>query len=91
MSRSILTRASSARSRLISILFGAHRLAVSALELALPVRLDPVVQRLLDHAQRPGGRRNALATLDQSHRLLLELERVPRPRRLRHFRSSCLN
>ena len=51
MSRSIFTRASSARSRLISICSALTALAVSALQLALPVRLDPVEQRLLHHPQ----------------------------------------
>lgn len=47
-------------------LLGAHGLAVNAGELALAVGLDPVEQGLVDHAQRPGRRRNALAALDQA-------------------------
>jgi hypothetical protein len=34
-------------------LLGAHRLAVGALELVLPVRLGPVEQRLLNQPKRP--------------------------------------
>ena len=73
-------------------LLGAHGgLAVSALELAQPVRLDPVEQRLIDHAQCPRRRRDALPAFHQSNRLLLEFERVARSRRLRHFVSPCLH
>ena len=66
----------------------ANALAISACQLALPLRLDPVAQRRLDHTQRPGHRGNALTTLGQSHRFLLEFERVTRRR---HFRSPCSN
>ena len=61
-------------------LLGAHRrFTVRALELALALRLHPVEQRLLHDPQRSGGRCNALPTLDQPDRLLLEFERVARP------------
>jgi hypothetical protein len=59
-------------------LLGAHDLAVGAAELAGTVRLDPVEQRLVHHAQRARRRRDALATLDKACRLLLELQRVAR-------------
>jgi hypothetical protein len=35
------------------------------------VGLDPVEQRLIHHTQRAGSRRDALATLDQAHGLLI--------------------
>ena len=60
-------------------LLGAHRLAFSACELALPMGLEPVEQRLVDHAQRSGHRCNSLPAIDQLERLLLEFERVARP------------
>jgi hypothetical protein len=84
MSRSIFTRASSARKRLISICSAVTDLPASPLQFALPMRLDPVVQRLLDQTQTPGRCRNALARLYKPNRLLLELQRVTRSRRLRH-------
>jgi hypothetical protein len=60
-------------------LLGAHGgLAVCALELALLVGLDPIEQRLVDHAQCSRRRRNALAALEKPNRLLLEFGRVPR-------------
>ena len=79
ISRSIFTRASSARSRLILHLLGAHRQAASAFELALPMALDPVEQRLVNHSQRSGCCCDTLPALDQPDRLLLEFERVARP------------
>ncbi len=66
-------------------------LAVSPLEFAFALRLDPVVKCLVDDSQCTGRPRNALATLDQPHRFLLEFERVLRSCRLRHFRSPCVN
>lgn len=60
-------------------LLGAHGLTVSAHELALPVGVDPVEQRLIDHAQRSGHRINSFPTLDKLDRFLLEFERVVRP------------
>ena len=44
------------------------------------MRLDSVEQRLIDHAQRAGCISDALATFDQPHSLLLELQRVARLR-----------
>src|SRR5664279_685528 len=63
-------------------LLGAYRLAaVAALEPAFPLCLDPVEQQLLNHAQTTCRCRYALARLKWPHLLLLELQRVPRPRR----------
>src|ERR1039458_258969 len=50
------------------------------------MRLDPVVQGLLNHSQAAGYRRHRLARLHKSNRLLLELERVTTTRCLRHLR-----
>jgi hypothetical protein len=47
--------------------------------------LDPVEQRLLYQTQRSRCRRYTLARLNKPNRLLLEFERVPRSRRLRHL------
>jgi hypothetical protein len=64
-------------------LLGGHlRPAVGTLQRTFPMRLDPVEQRLLNQAQRARCRRYALARLNKPNRLLLELERVPRPRAL---------
>lgn len=40
--------------------------------------LDPVEQRLVDHAQSPSCRRQTLPALDQPYGLLLEFERAAR-------------
>jgi len=90
MSRSIFTRASSARSRLISICSALTGLLSAPVSLPGTLRLDPVEQRLIHHAQRARRRRDALAAFDQPHGLLLELERVARSRRLRHLRLFLL-
>src|ERR1019366_5751422 len=50
------------------------------------MRLDPVVQGLLNHSQAAGYRRHRLARLHKSNRLLLELKRVTTTRCLRHLR-----
>ena len=55
------------------------RFAVRSRELALPMSLDPVEQRLIDHTQRARCRRDALAVVHQPNCLLLEFERVARP------------
>src|ERR1035441_7278645 len=50
------------------------------------MRLDPVVQGLLNHSQAAGYRCHRLARLHKSNRLLLELKRVTTTRCLRHLR-----
>ena len=60
-------------------LLGTYGLAVGSCEFALLMRLDPVEQCLVEHAQRARHRRDALAVVHQAHCLLLELERVARP------------
>ena len=61
-SRSIFTRANPGPQSAHLHLPGTHRgLAVSTLELALPVRLDPVEQRLIDQTHGSRRRCNALA------------------------------
>jgi hypothetical protein len=52
MSRSIFTRASSARSRLISICSALTALLSTPVSLPCSMGLDPVEQRLVHHAQR---------------------------------------
>ena len=87
MSRSIVTRASSARRRLISICSARHpRLAATPFSLPSRCSLDPVGQGLLDHSQAACRRRYALARLHKSNRLLLELQRVPAPFPVPHLR-----
>ena len=53
-------------------------------------RMDVTVSALGD-AKNLRRRAQALPALDQPHRFELELQRVPRSRRLRHFRSPCLD
>jgi hypothetical protein len=60
------------------------------LELTLPIGLDPVEQRLVNHSQRSGSRCDALATLDQPHCLLLELNHSARDTFF-GARSDCLS
>ena len=79
MSRSIFTRANSALSRLISICSALTGLLPAPVSLPGLMRLDPVEQRLIDHAQRARHQRDALAVLYQAYRLLFEFERVARP------------
>ena len=55
------------------------------------LRLDLVEQALLDQSQGARRRRDALANLDQPHRLLLQFERVARSCRVSRMRSPCLN
>ena len=87
MSRSIFTRASSARRRLISICSAVTpSLAADFLQPSLAMRLDPIRQRLLHHAKTARRLGNALARLHQTHRLLLELQRVPASFPVPHLR-----
>ena len=79
MSRLIFARTSSARSRLISICSALTGLLSAPLNWPWLMRLDPVEQRLVNHAQRTRCRRNALAVVHQAHCLLLEFERIARP------------
>ncbi len=73
-------------------LLGAHSVAVSAGDFAGQVRLDPVEQRLVYHAQRAGRRSDALASFDQPHGLWLELESVARSSESSSsFRSPCVD
>ena len=61
-------------------LFGAHRrFTVGSCELALSMGLDSVEQHLVNPPQRARHRRDALTVVHQTHRLLLEFERVARP------------
>src|ERR1035441_5862110 len=91
MSRSIFTRANSARNRLISICSTPYRLAAGrTLQPSFPLRLDPVVQGLLNHSQTSCRCCYALARLYHSNRFLLELERVLRSCRLCHLRLLAL-
>ena len=67
-------------------LLGGHlRPALGTLQRAFAMSLDPVEQRLLYQTQRSRCRRYTLARLHKPNRLLLELKRVPRSRRLRHL------
>ena len=59
--------------------------ATDCLQRALALRLDPVAQRLFDDAQRACRRGQALTRLNQPYCLLLELQCVPLPRRLRYI------
>ncbi len=79
MSRSIFTRASSARSRLISICSALTGLLSTPLSLPWRWALTQLNWRLIDHPQRSGRRSDALATFNEPDRLLLEFERVARP------------
>jgi hypothetical protein len=66
-------------------LLGGHlRRAVAIFQRAFPMSLDPVEQRLLNHAQPARCSRDTLPD-STSRTPLLELERVPRPRRLNHL------
>ena len=71
-------------------LLGTHGLAAHTTELASPVGFDLVEQRLL-HDTQSACRCHALPTFDQPDRFALELQRVTRARRFRHFRSTCLD
>jgi hypothetical protein len=85
----MVTRASSARRRLISICSAGHlRPAVGALQRAFAMSLDQVEQRLLYRFTRPNVR-DAAAILwpDSTSRTAscLNSSVVPRSRRLRHL------
>ena len=83
----MVTRANSARRRQFSICSALTAvLPLTALQRALALRLDPVAQRLFEDAQRACRRGQTLTRLDQPNRLLLELQCVLLPRRLRHIR-----
>jgi hypothetical protein len=84
MSRSILTRANSARKRLISICSAVTFDRLSTFQRAISMSLDPVEQRLLNNAQPARCSRDTLARLNKPNRFLFELQRVSRPRRLNH-------
>jgi hypothetical protein len=78
MSRSIVTRASSAEQTADLHLLGRNPgLAADLFQLPRTMSFDPVEQCLLDHPKVACCRGNALARLDQSHRFLLELQCVP--------------
>jgi hypothetical protein len=63
-----------------------------ARELAGPMGLDQVEQRLVNQPQGTCRRRDGLTAFDQPNGLLLELQRVPRSRHLcRNFRVPCLD
>src|SRR5258707_7026219 len=66
-------------------LLGGHlRPAVTTFQRAISMSLDPVEQRLLNQAHPARCSRDTLARLNKPNRLLFELERVSRPRRLNH-------
>ena len=79
MSRSIFTRANSARSRLISICSVLTGLLSAPVSLPCLCALTPVGQGLVDYPQSVRHSRDALAVVHQAHCLLLEFERVARP------------
>jgi hypothetical protein len=82
----------SARSRMNSICSTLTCLWLSSpLEFVIALRLDPVEQRLIQHSQCMGRRRNAPTTLDQSHLFLFEFGRVSRSCSFRHLRFPCVN
>ena len=87
MSRSIVTRASSARKRLISIC-SAVTPALPLTSFNFPARfnLTQFAKRLLDHSQAARCLRHALARLHKPYRFQLELQRVPAPFSVPHPR-----
>jgi hypothetical protein len=89
MSRSIVTRQLGSQTADLHLLGGHLRPAVGTFQRAFPMSLDPVEQRLLNQPQPARCSRDTLARLNKPNRLLLELERVPRPRRLnRQLRNT---
>lgn len=81
MSRSLLTRASSARRRLIFICSGVTGLTSAPLSLP-SMRLDPVEKGLVGRTQRAGCGSKRQAGINQSHGLKLEHEGL--------FNALCL-
>lgn len=65
-----------------------HRFCVWSAQLAFAMRFEPVMQCLGGQTQNRCGCRNAMAYTNQSDRLQLELQRVPRPVRLSHNTSN---
>ena len=57
----------------------------------LPCTNEFVFASTCNHPQRARHRRDALTVVHQAHRILIEFERVTRPRRFRYFRFPCLN
>lgn len=76
ISRPILIRANSARSRAIAICSALIGLLSAPVRLPYRLAFDSVEQGLINHAQCPGRPSNALPTLGQTHCFLLEIQRV---------------
>ena len=74
----------------LDLLGGQLRSAPVGRQLACLVSLDPVRQRLLDHAQGSRHFRNTLPGLNQTYRFQLELVGVNLPRYSLHLRSFAI-